>query len=111
MIKKYGLSLLAVVIALGAVAFKVAPNFSPTADNWYTYKGVPGDPQHLASYYSLQGTSHTDCPEANKLCAIKIVNDDGTLTNAEVQALINSENGNNTSSTFPAQSTRVDFKE
>lgn len=111
MFKKHILSIAAVVMAIIAVAFKEAPNFRPLADNWYIYNGSATDPQNLASYYSLQGTSHTDCPEATRLCAIKIVNDDGTLTNAEVQALINSENGNTTSSTFPAQSARVDFKE
>lgn len=110
MFRKLLPSLLAVVIAFGAIAFKEIPKANTTG-NWFIYNGTGAD-QDLASSYSLEGDTHTECENANSLCAIFIAtNTSGVLTNQEVQDLIDEEWDETGHETFNGQSSDVDYKQ
>lgn len=78
MIKKYGLNLLAVVIALGAVAFKKDKAFNPPPTSHTFYYQAPGtnpysetNVESKANWISNPGTV-PDCDGSAKACQMSV---------------------------------------
>ena len=72
MIKKYGIGMAAVLIAISAAAFTTGNSHKPLAKKWFTLNSALSDPS-LQGSYSLAGGTGADpgCPnQPNTVCAV-----------------------------------------
>jgi hypothetical protein len=96
--------LLAVLLAIAAVSFTTPKSTFTTY--WYTFNS--GSQNSIGSYSSVGTTVDPGCADVTRLCAIAIPNDNGSLSQGELQDALDTY-GDGTSFTSPI-SGFVEFK-